>query len=330
MIKPAILLTAVCGLAALVYVEKTTEPPVEIGKQHYRIYRGDGEPASLEDLILAVRSARATFLGESHNDPAAHYLEELILEFSYRPGLILSLEMFETDVQYVVDEYLADLITEDHLIKSARAWRNYKNDYSPLVEFAKEKAMPVIAANAPRRYVNLAGRLGRDSLTQLGSEAKRSLPPLPYAEASEAYRRKFVKVMKEFSRQALERARQAGDEEKIRELEKPKDYTNKLAAQSLWDAVMAYSVATALMDDPEASILHINGSFHTSRRLGIIDHLARYFPQLSPLVVTMLSDDSFPEFAAEEMSGEGDFVIVTDPELPRTYEVQMPDSKKKD
>src|SRR5262245_42548378 len=126
--------------------------PTAIGGHDYRIYRGDGTTATMDELLAASRTAEVTFVGEPHNDPVAHYLEEQFLRDTWDRRLALSMEMFERDVQYVLDEYLADLITEPNLISNGRAWKNYKSDYSPLVEFAKEKKIPVIAANAPRRY----------------------------------------------------------------------------------------------------------------------------------------------------------------------------------
>ena len=123
-----------------------------------------------------LRPPRLTFLGESHDDAVAHYLEEQILRRTWDPHLGRpSLEMFERDVQYVLDEYLAGFITEAHLTASGRAWKNYKADYRPMIEFAKEKKMPVVAANAPRRYVNRVSRLGSAALTELEPEALRFL-----------------------------------------------------------------------------------------------------------------------------------------------------------
>lgn len=328
MIRPLIL-TLCAGCFCLAPGEEPEDPAVEVGEQHYRIYTRAGEPASLDQLLARVRATTVTFLGESHDDPAAHYLENLILRSSYSPGQILSLEMFENDVQGVVDEYLADLISEDHLVKSGRAWKNYASDYRPLVEWAKEKGIPVVAANAPRRYVNRVSRLGTDSLDELSEEAKRSLPPLPYAAASDEYRQKFVDLMTKHREMAAKNAREAGDEEKAEELEKDKDYTKGLQAQSLWDAGMAYSIADALQRHPGASVLHVNGSFHSAEKLGILDHLHRYRPNTPTLVVTMLSAKSFPSFDAEQMADQGDFVIVTDPQLPRSF-TMVPPKKKED
>lgn len=306
--------TLVCLFAAgTLLVAQETNPA--IGEQHYRIYRGDGTRATLEDIVKASLSATVTFLGESHNDPVAHYLEEQILRRTHKPNLVLSLEMFETDVQYVLDEYLAGLITEDHLIASGRAWRNYKTDYRPLVEFAKERQMPVIAANAPRRYVNRVSRLGMATLQDLSAEVRQFLPPLPYSDASPEYAAKFHRVMEE-ARKEQEKSQRAngGAPPQPRRVDPLKD----LQAQSLWDAGMAFSIARFLTRNPEKRILHCNGSFHSAQKIGIPEHLVRYRPGTSMLVVTMLAEKSFPNFDAEKMQGHGDFVIVTDPSLPRS------------
>jgi uncharacterized iron-regulated protein len=285
----AALLAAICVLPA----------QNGIDAQHFRVYRGDGRPSSLEELIRESNGAAVTFLGEQHEDPVAHYVEEQILRKASPADLALSLEMFETDVQQVVNEYLAGLVTEEHLLASGRAWKNYKTDYRPMIELAKERKMRVIAANPPRRYVNRVTRLGAASLDDLDSAAKALLPPLPYAKASARYAEKF--------RKAMEEARRDLDPEK------------GIQAQSLWDAGMAFSIAEFLKRNPGMRVLQCNGSFHSAERLGIPEHLARYRPGVSMVVVTMVPHKSFPDFDAEKMNGQGDFVIVTDPKASRQH-----------
>lgn len=161
--------------------------------------------------------------------------------------------------------------------------------------------MAVIAANPPRRYVNRVSRLGAQSLLELDGRARGFLPPLPYADSSAEYAAKFKREM-----------------EKHREGEKPtppEPIARRLQAQTLWDAGMAYSIATFLTSHPGRRILHVSGSFHTAERLGIVEHLARYCPGTRALVITILRDRSFPSFDSKKMSGQGDFVIVTDPKV---------------
>jgi uncharacterized iron-regulated protein len=286
--------------------------------QNYRVFRGDGSPATVADIVASAKDAQVVFLGETHDDPVAHHLEAELWKQLVGPESMLSLEMFETDVQAVVDEYLNGQITEEHLLSSGRAWRNYKADYRPLLELAKERKIRVIAANAPRRYVNRVGRMGKGSLDSLTGEAKRFLPPLPYAEASPEYAEKFNTFMEELKKEAAKRT-PPPDPAKSAEAKAPPDPPRdprwQLEAQSLWDASMAFSIAEALLRSPSARIVHVNGSFHTEKRLGILDHLSRYRPNTRSLVVTMRADKSFPNWNSEKLANVGDFVILTDPSL---------------
>lgn len=304
-------LRCLLGLAFSLAASAQDRKPVT--DQSYRVFRGDGTPATIQDIVAGARLVQVVFLGETHDDPVAHHLEAELWKQLAGPQSILSLEMFETDVQGVVDEYLSGQITEDHLLASGRAWRNYKADYRPLLELAKERKIPVIAANAPRRYVNRVGRMGKESLGSLTADARRFLPPLPYADASPEYSEKFNNFMEEMKKEAAKRtppptAPKAPPEP-------PRDPRWQLEAQSLWDASMAFSIAEALLRSPSARIVHVNGSFHTEKRLGILDHLSRYRPNTSSLVVTIRAEKSFPAWDAEKLASAGDFVIVTDPSL---------------
>lgn len=324
--------------------EKKAE--TKITSEHYRVYRGNGEEVILERMLTELQRADVIFLGEEHNDPVAHHLQEAILVHlienrntagaNPRP-LALSMEMFERDIQHILDEYLADLITEKHFKDSSRPWKNYVKDYRPLVEHAKKHGLPVIAANAPRRYVNLVGREGRDALTKLPNPHRRGLPPLPYGKASPAYEAKFRAIMEQMKappKKKDETKAEKKDAPKVSKTEPMKkehkapvrkfDMAKALAAQSLWDAAMAYSIASHLMRQPNAQILQINGSFHSEKKLGAPEHLSRYRPGTSMAIVTIKAEKAFPKFDLEKMTGLGDFVIVTDASLPRSYSTTPP------
>ena len=80
-----------------------------------------------------------------------------------------------------------DVLHAIYLLQDARPWPNYDTDYRPMVEVAKNEGLPVICANAPRRYVSLAGRSGREALEQLPQEARQWLAPLPYRQPSQVH-----------------------------------------------------------------------------------------------------------------------------------------------
>ena len=270
----------------------------------HRIFTGGGESSSLEAIIKAAEASDAVFLGEFHDDAVGHrfqleVFEAAIREIGAKRPVALSLEMFERDVQTVLDEYLAGLISEDHFLRSSRPWPQYKTDYRPLVELAKQNKLAVIAANAPRRYVNMVARLGRGSLDKLSPEAKTWLPPLPFAEPSEAYSKKFNALMGR--------------------IHDPNEAPSSiLYSQTLWDAAMAHAVAEAIKAKKGTLVVHLNGGFHNESRLGTVEHLFKYKPDAKAVVVTIRYEEDFNKFDPEKHKDLGDFVVLTDAAQPRS------------
>lgn len=266
----------------------------QVKPESYRVFDGQGKPATLTDIVAAGAGSEAVFLGENHDDKIAHGLQLEIFQGiagkAQGRKLALSLEMFERDTQTVLDEYLNGVITETHFLNASRPWKNYAEDYKPLVEFAREKKLPVIAANAPRRYVNLVARQGRQALDTLSPAAKNWLAPLPYPAASEAYGKKFSSLMGGMASHG----------------------SKMLDSQSLWDATMADAVAAYLKKTDKGLAVHLNGRFHTESRLGTVEMLEKYRPGTKVVVVTMVTGDGFPNFN-DKLKGAGDFVILTEP-----------------
>ncbi|AQV02973.2 ChaN family lipoprotein [Desulfococcus multivorans] len=325
-----LLLAAGCGIRSPHGRMRAPEAPA-VTPGHFRVYDGVGAPATLEDIVSAAAAADVVFIGEEHDDPAAHFLESNLLERLFeacRSGgpsgrerpVLLSLEMFEADVQTVVDEYLADLITERHFLKAARPWPGYPTDYRPLIEFARSNGIPVVAANAPSRYVNRVARLGRSALDPLFPASRAWLPPLPYGEASAAYREKFRNFWEETQvgnvphGPAIPAPPMDAPSEAAASAEIEERFERLLAAQSLWDAGMAFHLSEALARHPGALALHVNGKFHSQSGLGIPEHLREYRKDVSIVTVTVLSLSSFPAFDPAAAGGDT-FIIVTDPSL---------------
>lgn len=290
-------------------------------ENNYKIYSSKtSKEVTLNDIALQMKNYDVVFFGEEHNDSVAHFLQNELfkaLYASYGDKTTLSMEMFETDCQVVLDEYLQGYIREKNFFKEARVWSNYRN-YKPMIEFAKEKKLSVVAGNAPARYVNMAARKGRNSLSELTATAKTFLPPLPYDTASGAYYEKFTNLMSD--------GRNAGISSK--------DTSKKAVAamnsmmpkymvhsQSLWDATMAYSISKVFTKNSGAKVLQLNGRFHSDEGLGTVTQLKKYNPKLRILVISCIDGGKkFPkDIDVNENKKLGDFVIYTDPSVPRTY-----------
>lgn len=291
-------------LTLIVFLLLAATVMAQDNKPKYSIFTSAGEPATMDQIIAAASASDVVFLGEFHDDAVGHafqfeVFQKAVNDLGTKRPITLSLEMFERDVQIVLDEYLRGQITEDHFLRSSRPWGNYKADYRPLVELAKEKKLPVIAANAPRRYVNMVSRSGREALSALTPEAKSWLAPLPYAEASEAYSNKFKALMGS-------------------SMEARMGLDNILSSQSLWDATMAYWISEGLKAKENGLVVHLNGGFHTEQRLGTVEHLAKYRPDAKAIVVTIRYEEAFDTFNREKHTGLGEFVVLTDASAPRS------------
>ncbi len=268
---------------------------------HYKIYDTRTKQIITIDKIVAdVAGADVLFFGEEHNDSAGHYLENKIfraLHAAYGSNVTLSMEMFETDNQLVLNEYLAGKIDESRFSKDVRLWSNYK-DYRPMIEYSKQNKISVIAANPPRRYVTMVSRRGMKSLDSLSDEAKKFLPKLPYDTLTGRYREKFFEIMK---------GSPGG--------ENPRVYHS----QSLWDAGMANSIHKFLKKNKGKKIFHCVGGFHTEEKLGTAAQLQMRNKKLKILNIASFSDKSFANPDWEKESYRGDYVILTNPDLKKTY-----------
>lgn len=290
-----LLLLLFCCSSVLLFSQSTID-------QHYKIYdTHTRELISIDKIADDCKEADVLFFGEDHNDSAGHYLEAAIfkaLHQRYGSELALSLEMFETDCQLVVDEYMAGLINEDRFLKDARPWNNYK-DYRPAVEWAKQNNLSVIAANPPRRYVNLVSRRGMKALDSLPKDSKKFLPRLPYDTASGRYREKFMEFMRGGS---------------------PGTSNYKIYySQNLWDAGMSNSIYTFWKKNKKKKIFHMLGRFHSDEKLGTLAQLQNKKSSLRILNISCLSDASFSNPDWEKFSHLGDYVIMTDPSLKKTF-----------
>jgi uncharacterized iron-regulated protein len=208
---------------------------------YYKIYSSSKQKiVQLDDIINDMDNADVLFFGEEHNDSTGHQLEFMLfkkLTEKYPEKTALSMEMFETDCQNVLDEYLHGFIREKNFITEARAWHNYK-DYRSLIELAKAGHVPVVAANAPARYTNMANRLGLNGLEQLSPIGKSYLPPLPIDTATGAYYEKFLQIMGGHG--ALPPGMQM------------------YQAQNLWDATMGWSISRFYKAHRDFKILQKN------------------------------------------------------------------------
>ena len=259
----------------------------------YKIYKNDGTEVTFDAMINNVASAEVVFFGEQHDDTIAHKAQLDVVQGLYkvRNGkVVLSMEMFERDVQYIVDEYLKGQITEQSFTKDARAWDNYAKDYKPMVEFMKQKNGKVVAANAPRRYVRMVSRQGIQTLGTLDKGAKSYLAKLPIDTLSGRYLERFNKIM-------------GGHTTGMSKI---------YHAQCVWDATMAESINKAVHANKDNTVIHLCGKFHCEENLGTVEQLRVKNKKVKIKNIIALKLQEFSELTVAEWRSRGDYIIVTD------------------
>ncbi len=303
------------SLLVLILFISAFDLSAQVTENNYKIYSvKEGKEVSLNVIIEDMKNYDVLFFGEEHNDSVAHYLESKIFELlyaKYSTAMALSLEMFDRDVQVVMNEYLTGAIREKNFTKDARVWKNYP-DYRPMVELAKTNKLDVVCANAPSRYTNLAGRKGQKALMELSDEAKTFMAPLPYDTATGLYYEKLMSLSSHSPSTPTDTS------VKIAPPSMPMGDFNLIMGQSLWDATMAYSISSYMKRNKGKKVFQVNGRFHSDEGFAIVTQLKKYSPKLKSLIISAGPDDSFSNIDWNQHKQLGDYVIITDPAVPKT------------
>lgn len=263
-------------------------------KPAYRLFNAKGKEVSYQKMIKQIQKQDVVLIGELHNNPISHWLELEIIQSCYlQRKLVLGAEMFEQDNQGALSAYLAGNISAKGLDSSARMWRNYKTDYAPLVNFAKENQVNFIATNVPRKYASLVSKGGFEALNQISAEEKSWMAPLPIAyDANLPGYQKMITMM-------------AGHAT-----------PNMPKAQALKDATMAYFIMKN--GDENKLFIHVNGSYHSENYEGISWYLKLAKPAIKIATIATVSQKEIKQLA-QENRGIADYIICVEDDMTTTY-----------
>jgi uncharacterized iron-regulated protein len=274
-------------------------PAMRSDKQAYRIFTAKGHASDYSDLRNEALKADVVFFGELHDNPICHWLEyELTCDLYEEAGknLILGAEMFETDNQLILDEYLSGEIKEKNFEAEAKLWPNYKTDYKPLITFARDSSVSFVATNIPRRYAALVNKMGFEGLENVSTSAKNLMPPLPIAYDPNLPGYKKM----------VENIGEPGQEHVTENLPK---------AQAIKDATMAWCILNHYKKGQ--LFLHFNGSYHSDNYEGILWYLKHANPDLKILTISS-AEQADLSILAKESEGMADYIIITPETMTRT------------
>ena len=82
---------------------------------------------------------------------------------------------------------------------------------------------------------------------------------------------------------------------------------------------MGYSISKFYKAHKDFKIFQVNGGFHSEEKLGAVAQLKRYAPNARVINIQAYADDSFDNPDWSKFAKFGDFIILTNPKLPKTY-----------
>ncbi len=221
---------------------------------------------SHQEIIQELTQADIVYLGEVHNRPQDHQAQLTILQQLHEENedIAIGLEMFQRPFQGAINRYLDGEINEEQLREQTQydqRWGFPWSYYAPLLRFARENDLEVLALNTPTEITRQVSSQGLDSLD---GEDFRYIPPREEirTEDNPAYRERLKEVFKQH------------DHGSNGNLE------NFIAAQILWDETMAEKVAETYQDNPEQQVLVIAGKGHIVYGHGIPNRVERRLDEI--------------------------------------------------
>ena len=244
---------------------------------------GDGK--TIEDILPELMKSRIVFVGEKH-DRFSHHINQLnIIRKLHKAGakIGVGMEMFQKPYQKTVDDYLAGRIDEGKFLNQTdyfSKWRYDYNLYKPIVDFLKEKNIPLVALNIDGDISRKTARKGIDSLSK--NERKQLPDRLDFS--NELYRGDLHRVFDIHANDT-----------------NLKNFNQFFQAQTLWDETMADSAAKFLADNPASKLVILAGNGHVRHKYGIPQRLYRRVKEPYTVIV---QDEKI-------VGGIADYVLIT-------------------
>ncbi len=221
------------------------------------------QPVESAAVVLQdLAKAEVVYLAETHDRPEDHQAQLYILQELHRlrPNLAIALEMFQRPYQPAIDRYLAGNSSEAALqsqTQYSKRWGYPWEFYAPILRFARQQKLPVIALNTPTEITRKVSRTGLDSLTL--AERQWIPPKSAIRLAPEAYRQRIRQIYDEIHSGSGNSA----------------NFEKFFLAQVLWDETMADRIASTLQKHPDTLIVVLVGAGHVLYGDGIPNRVAR-------------------------------------------------------
>jgi len=224
--------------------------------------------SDLDAVIAELADKRVVFVGEQH-DRYEHHLTQLeIIRRLHEADsrLAIGMEAFQQPFQRYLDDYIEGRLSEQEMLRATEYYARWRFDfrlYAPILRYAREHRLPVLALNLPEE---LTRKVGAEGIAGLSEEERRRIPA-EIDRSDHAYEQRLTDIFDLHPRhngQSFERF---------------------LDVQLLWDEGMAERAAGFLGSHPDYRLVILAGAGHLAYGSGIPQRLERRLPVSSAIVL---------------------------------------------
>jgi len=218
---------------------------------------------NLNQILPELKKAKVVYLGETHDSSQDHENQLKIIKELYKNNtkIAIGMEMFQRPFQEVINEYIAGKITESQLVEKTEYKNRWGFDwelYAPILRFAKEKQIPVLALNTPSE---ISRKVSKEGIKKLTNAEKQLIPPITEIRLDNIpYRQMVLK--------AFEQHQSAGHGNSS-------SANRFFLAQVLWDETMADGIAKFIKANPDYQMVVLAGQGHVVYGYGIPSRVER-------------------------------------------------------
>ena len=219
----------------------------------------DRKTVSFAQMITDTVGSDVVFIAETHDNKKSHEMQLDIIRslWAKKAPLAIGLEMFQTDSQKQLDDWIEGKVTEqDFKAVYTKNWSYDWSLYRDIFIFARDNRIPMLALNVPKKIVSKVARQGFASLTP---EEMNNLPSAVTCDLNkpqtESLKSTFQAVFKHEANGKL--------------------FANFCEAQAVRNSGMAMTIVNDLKRHPGRKVVALAGTWHAVKH-GIPESLSNF------------------------------------------------------
>lgn len=238
----------------------------------------------LDYVVSKVSSARVVYVGENHDEYSNHLTQLGIIQrlHAINSNIAIGMEQFQQPFQKILDQYISGELDEKELILQSEWMQRWRFDYRlyrPILAYAREQHIPVIALNITSEIVSKVSKSGIEGL----SEDERSKVPSQIDYSDKTYRERLKVIYDKHAHKDKQ------------------SFDRFLQVQLLWDEGMAERAAEYLKANQQTQLVVLAGVGHLAYGSGIPQRVNR---RVQGEMAIILPGDDY-----EPLDGVGDFMV---------------------